>query len=419
MIALLLALAAARDEVTDLIAKLRAAGSLTAQYQVVNKLEDAVKPQHLGVLLREIEAGPAAIRPHLIRGIAAISGADVLPALRELARKHDLAARAEAAYRLTTYDDDLGYKVLGELLPKAQTDEEKRTVLSHLTGFSGEGAEAVAALGVFLGVEKKDALRRLAVQALASFRRDPGVLPVLKKIMADAADPQRLDAMAELVRRGDDEGLEQALKTLEDAVAGPQAASTLLNAIERSNKKAALPRLRDLLEKSPDKVLRTSVIRALTEMKDDKALGTLVKLSEDKDEMVSRAATEAIIKLAGKAQLDLLKKASAEGEGPRRLEAAEALLQLDRPEGFEGIKAELESGKSYNRPRAVQILQNARRKESVDILITLLEDPDAALRKQAHTAVLAVLETLFPYSRFDAKAPPEKIKAWWTKNRPK
>jgi HEAT repeat protein len=237
--------------------------------------------------------------------------------------------------------------------------------------------------------------------------------------MADAADPQRLDAMAELVGRGDDEALGQALQTLEDPLAGPQAASTLLSAIERSHKKAALPRLRELLEKSPDKVLRIALIHALTGMKDDKALGTLVKLSEDKEETVARAATEAIVKLAGKAQLDLLKKASAEGEGPRRLEAAEALLQLDRPEGFEGLKAELESGKSYNRLRAVQILQNARRKESVDLLITLLEDPDAALRKQAQAAVLAVLEALFPYSRFDAKAPPEKLKAWWAKNRPK
>jgi HEAT repeat protein len=154
-------------------------------------------------------------------------------------------------------------------------------------------------------------------------------------------------------------------------------------------------------------------------LKDDKSLALLTKLSEDPEEGVARAATEAIIKLAGKGQLDLLRKASQEGDGLRRIEAAEALLELDRPEGFTGLKAVLDSGKPFERLRAVTAVGHARRKESVDLLIELLEDKDETVRAQARQGIVAVLGALFPYLRFETNSPPEKLRAWWIKNRPK
>jgi HEAT repeat protein len=411
---------AARDDVADLIAKLRAAGDVSARYQWTNALSMAVKPQHLPLLLKETDAGPAAIRPLLIRLVAEAGGKDAAPGLRTLCQKFEIASRAEAAYSLMTLEDESGMKILSALLPKAETDDDKRAILNHLWGgYLGETAEAVSALTAFLEREKRLDLRRQAVRAIASYRKDPAVLPTLRKIAAGEDQNLRTEALAELVRRGDDEALEEALKTLEEGKAGAIVAFTLLSAIEWNNKKAVLPRLRAVLETCSDKNVRAALIRTLANLKDDKSLALLTKLSEDPEEGVARAAVEAVIKLAGKGQLELLKKACLEGDGQRRVEAAEALLQLDRPEGFEGIKGVLETGKSFERLRAVMALGRMRRKESIDLLLDIIDDKDETVRTQARQGINAVLTALFPYLRFEANPAADKLRAWWLKNRPK
>jgi HEAT repeat protein len=415
---LLLLLLPARDEVTDQIAKLRAAADDVGRYRAVSALNGAVKPAHVPILVREVEAGPPAVRPHLIRVLAAIDHKDVPAALRTFALKHEVASRAEAAYHLAQTGEPQGTQILAALLAKAEADDDKRAVLSHLWGLFSEGGEVSAALSAFLDREKKEELRKLAIRALA-YQKDASVLPALRKIAAKADDPSRSEAIAELVRRGDDEAMDQAFELLEAVKGGFASLYTLLNAIERANSKAALPRLRKLLEETPDQGLRAELIRTLADLKDDKSLAAIAKLTGDMDPAVARAATEAIIKLSGKGQLDLLKKAAGESQGTGRVEACAALLQLDRPEGFEGLKAELESGNVSSRYWVLQALSKIHRKESVDLLLPLLDASEEPVRQQSRRAVLQSLESLFPYVRFNPDAPADKLRAWWTKNRPK
>lgn len=417
MTLLLLASLALRDEASDLVAKLRAASDLGARYVAGNALSKVVKPNHVPMLARETDTGPAAIRPHLVRAMAGIDSPEAVAALKVFSQKHEIACRSEAAYYLAQTGDPQGAQVLVALLPKASTEEDKRGILSHLWGLSFEGGEIAAALGAFLDREKSEDLRKLAIRALA-YQKDPAVLPALRKVAANAADPSRSEAIAELVRRGDADAMEQAFELLESAKAGFIDLYTLLNAIERANSKAALPRLRKLLDETAVAGLRAELIRTLADLKDDKALTAIAKLTGDADPGVARAATEAVIKLSGKGQLALLSKAAAESKGAGRVEASTALLQLDRAEGFEGLKAELESGDASTRLRTVMALARVHRKESVDLLLPLLDAGDL-LGRHARSGILQTLETLFPYIRFNPDAPVEKLRAWWAKNRPK
>lgn len=418
MILPLLLAALARDEVADAIAKLRAAADSTARYQAGNALEAAAKPVHVGLLLKEADAGPAAIRPHLIFALAKLGTKEAVAGLRALAQKHDFSCRVEAAEQLLWLQDDLGLKVLVELLPKASTSDEKRQVLYSLRGAAGRPGEALPAVAKFLAAEKSADGRRQAVEFLGSCR-DPEVAPILRPIAADPKDPVRFEALACLVRAGDDAAFEDALKALEGGAAAARDASHLLNAIEGTGKKSALPRLRELLEKSADKSLRGDLIRSLARLKDDASLGLLNKLIDDPDPSVSRAALDAVLKLAGRAQLDLLRKVAGDEDPVRRMDAAEALLQLDLREGFDALKTALESKTSYTRQKAVLILMKTPRRESVDLLLPLLEDADASIRGYARTGIQKALESLFPYLKFNKDAAPDKLRAWWEKNRPK
>ncbi len=416
-LALLIALLAPRDEVTDLIAKLRAASDPGSRYTHANAIERAVKPGHVPLIHKEIDAGPGQIRPHLIRVLGRIGTKEAMAALRACLQKHEFGARAEAACQLKNLDDDSGMKLLPAFLAKVQTEEEKREILYKLYGFYIDGPTAIPALLQFLQTEKNENLRRQAIQVLSS-HKDPAAAAALRKIAADAAEPLRYEGLAAVIRTGDEAALEEALRALEGDKVDARSTFTVLGAIENSGQKSVLPRLRALLEKSADSTLRSYLIRSLARMKDEKAVPLLSKLVEDKDVSVSRAAIQALIDLAGKAQVDLLRKVAAEGDSYNRLEAAEALLLLDNPEGYAGIKAELASGRSGYRTQAVLLLGRVRRKESVDLLLPLLDDSDAQTAKYARQSLLQVLPALFPYLNFDDKAPVETIRTWWGKHRP-
>ncbi len=420
MIALLLLALAARDEAADLIAKLRAASDVNQRYQITNQLTAALKPTHVPLLVKEAETGPTPVRVILIRELARFRTKDAVAALKSLSQKYDLVSRAEAAGQLRWLDDETGLPLLLALLPKAQTPEEKRAILNGLFGgFNAEGgADIVRAIAKFMEQEKAEELRREALQILG-YQKDPSAFLVLKKISTDPYDVLKFEALGQLIRRGDDDALAQGLKSLENETVPTQGVFHLLNAIENSGKRTVLPRLRELLEKSTDRSLRTALVSTLASMKDDKSIPLLSKLSEDADASISRAALDGIIKMAGKGQLELLRKVATEGDSVKRLEAAAALLQLDLREGYDGVKAELAGDKTYYRVAAVMALGKVRRKESVDLLLPLLDDAEENVRRQARTAIQSALSALFPYLKFDANAGADKIRAWWEKNRPK
>jgi len=417
MTALILCLLAL-DEVTDLLARLRATSDPVQMYQIENSLQQAVRPAHVPLLVREIETGAPAARPHLIRVLGRAGSKDAQAALRALLGKHEMASRAEAAYALKLLDDESGMKMLVGLLPKAQTTEDKQAILQKLYAYYVTGPEVVAALVRFLETEREDLLRRMAIYSLASHKHPAGEA-ALRKMAEDEKDPHRWEALATIVRSGDEAAVERGLKALEEGKVPASAASILLNAIENAGQKALVPRLRDLLEKAADSSLRAALIRSLVSLKDEKLLGLLGKYAEEADLVVSSAATEGILQLAGRSQVDLIKKIAGQGNTMHRLRAAEALLALDLPDGLEILKEELGNAIWSYRLQAVYALGRARRREAVDLLLAAMDDGEERVRSQARTTVVGSLSALYPYLRFDPNASPEKLKAWWAKNRPK
>jgi HEAT repeat protein len=414
MIVLLLLALAPRDEMTDLIARLRATPE-AQQYTLGIQLGPLAKLSHLPLLAKEADAGPDNLRPFFIKAIGRVGGEEAKTVLRGLCMRNDFNSRAEAATQLTRLQDPAGRTVLLELLPKATTDADKAVVVGRLYSAPSDSGDAVPVLIRFLEKETVDALRRTALRALSSYK-DPAALAVVRKIAADPKDTARFEAMAELIKRGDDPALEDAVKALESQKLDLSSLYSILNGIEAGNKRSVLPRLRDLLEKSEDRNLRMGLMRTLGTMKDDKALPLLTKLSQDQDATIAKIANESIVRLSGRAQSDAFRKAD-DSDPLRKLDGAEALIQADAPEGWAAVRAALEGGSTTVKLRAVSILSGVRRKEAVEILVTLLDDPTESVRSFARTSMISTLTALYPYLKFDYQAPADKLKLWWEKNR--
>ena len=413
MIALLLLALGARDEMTDLIARLRAAPE-PQQYTLGVQLGPLARLSHLPLLLKEADAGPDALRPHFIRAIGRVGGEEARTVLRALCMRNDFGSRAEAARQLIRLQDPAGRTTLLELLPKASTEADKIAILGHLSSGSSNAADAVPAILKFLEKEPNDGVRHQAVRVLATYK-DAVAFAGLQKIGSNVKDPARGGALAELIRRGDDSAVEDALAVLEQ----PKVTVVIfdiLNAIEQANRRTVLPRLRDLLEKTTDHGLKAALMRTLATMKDQNALPLLTKLSEDKDPTLAKIAMESIIRMSARGQMETLKKA-ADDDPVKKLDAAEVLLLSDAPEGWTALRSALDTGNERAKMRVLSILQGVRRKEAVEILVTLLDDPTEYVRASAKSNMIQTLAALYPYLKFDPQAPADKLKAWWDKNR--
>jgi HEAT repeat protein len=160
-----------------------------------------------------------------------------------------------------------------------------------------------------------------------------------------------------------------------------------------------------------------AIIRALAGLRDADAVPLLTKLAEDENASVAKAAATALLEVDRKGNAEVARKMAADPNPLARIEAAEALLKQDNPEGYKGLKAELELKQSAYRSRVILALGQARRKESVEMLLPYIDDPDPAVGPNARRSLLQVLAALHPYLKFDDKASAEKIRAWWEKNR--
>lgn len=417
MIALILALAAVQEDVPGLIKQLREAPDLSARYRTASLLERSVKPQDFRVLVQAIDAGPEDVRPFLIRALAGIPDGHAKAKLQQLCKTHGIPSRAEAAYQLRRFDNDLsGMKLLPGMLQEAESDGDKRAVLQKLYGTYGAGKEGVDALVAFLGREADRNLRRYALQVLGTYRDDAAASAALRKLADDGQEELRREALAQLIRLGDAKALEEGFAALEADEVDVLSAYQIVNAIQGRRDPAHLPRLRKLLERAADATLKTALIRALAYMKDKEAVPLLQKLEQDENDAVAKAAISALLQIEGKSNPGLLQRASEGGDPLQQLEAAEKLLELDRPEGYEAIRKLVAPGTTSGyRQRAVLALGIARRRESVEILLPLLDDSDAAVAKSAKTTLVSILTGLHPYLKFDEEASPEAIRAWWKK----
>lgn len=414
----LLLLALMCDEAGDLIAQLRASKDLGERYRLSSALGQAAKPEHVPLLLRETDAGPAEIRVFLVRALGRFRDEHAQAALRQLCGRHEIPSRAEAAFQLRLAGSAEGAKTIAGLLGEAKTPEEKREVLQRMYGTGGSGVDAIRALDAYVAKEADAQLRRIAVQALGS-HPDAEAAQALQKIAGKADDPHRHEALAGLIRHGDGKALDEGLRVLEEGKAPALSAYALINAIQSRNDRAVLPRLRALLERSTNVTVRTALIRTLAVMKDKESVPLLTTLSNSDDAAVAKAALTALQQIEGRSGLDLSRQAGSSDDPYQRLEASEKLLQRDDPRGFDGLKSVLEKGAASHRQRAIAILSNSRRRESADLLVGLVEDSDAQVAQAARGALVTVLSALYPYQKFDAGASPASMREWWSRQRSK
>jgi HEAT repeat protein len=426
-----LAAPAAADEVADLIKKLRAA-ELVSRYQVESELGQKLKPPHVPVVLKEIEAGPAEFRPHFIRAIRWMGGPEAISALKGLLAKYEVKTRVETAYALKILGDDEGMKSLVVEAQKATHSKEDRIwILQYLQAGFYSGKEVPPVLRKIVETDKEPEVRKRALQSLTS-HKDAESGPWLKKLANDEKDPLHVEALAELIKLGDPDAVEKGLAILEKGKLDVNPMFDLLFALRTAGGRDVAERLRALLDRTDNVSARMQIISTLAQLKDTKSIPMLVKLVEDKNPSVADAAVMALVELAGRGQIETIRKLLKHASADRRLKGAEALVALDDPSGIPVLKETLNEKTVYYRQRAVTALSGCRSKEVVEPLLFAMSDEDVNVRSSAGTGLMAVLAALYPYRKFDlAKAGYDarngtaqaradaiaKIREWWEKNR--
>ena len=116
---------------------------------------------------------------------------------------------------------------------------------------------------------------------------------------------------------------------------------------------------------------------------------------------MARAAFGLVAELAGKAQLDTLRKSLASAAPSVRVAAAEALRRFGDDSGLLPVLDVLKEGTVTERREAVKVLGGFRVRGAIPRLIDALEDPDASVRSYAWSGVRQVIVALFPYRRLD------------------
>ncbi len=427
----LMLLAGSRDEVTDLVKKLRTA-DLSQRYQIEYDLGRAMKPAHVVIVLKEIEAGPAEFRPHFIRAIRTAGGKEAIAALKAVfAGKYEWKSRAEAAYALRILQELDAIKTLSvEIQRPNLSKEDKLAILQFMWAGYYDGKEVPAALRKVIEADKDPDVRKAALNSLAS-HKDPDSAAFLRKLAENDKDPLYLDALAAVIKLGDAEAVEKGLQYLEKGKIPLQDLYTLMFALRTAGGRDVVNRLRALLDKTDDVNVRTQIINTLAGLKDTKLIPILVKLAEDKNASIAEAAVTALVELAGRGQIETLRKLLKHASVDRRLKAAEALIALDDASGIPVLREVLDEKTVYYRQRAATALAGSRLREVVDPLLLAMSDEDANVRTSASNGIIAVLAALYPYRKFDlakvgysaregtAQSRADaiaKIREWWGKN---
>jgi len=405
-LALLLASCGSYDEVTELLSRLRR-GDAKERPAVERELLRWVMPEHVGLLLKEIDRGPAAVRLPLIRALGVLRAK---AELRELVSRYETESRVAAAVALRGLGEEDALRALMTQMPRMATPDDKRVVAARLTSNLVTGADVVKSLVALVANEKDRALRRAAILSLIT-HRDERIAALLEKVDADGKDDARWDAREALILTGSAPALEATLAGLEADALPADAVARLLGAACALGDRSILPRLRGVLEKAVADATKRAVIDALVVMRDRKATTILAKLAEERE--LGPAAADAIVALADPSHIEMLKDLAKRVDATRRQAIAEALLRMDDASAWDLLAATLAVRQTAMRLRAVRALATARRPRSVDLLLGLLEDPDGKVADAARTAVVASIEAMCPYVKLDPDLPAARLREFW------
>ena len=242
----------------------------------------------------------------------------------------------------------------------------------------------------------------------AAFAQDP-----------PAPDADEFSSLADRILKGEAAALEKALSLLDEGkVPSKEALARLVQALKTAPAPSTAPRLRAIIDRTEAPELREEWVKVLAHLSREAGPQLLVDLINDPQDDVAKAARAGVFGQTSRSHIDLFKKLLGNPDVECRLEAADALFRLDARDGYAVVRTVLEDSKSAHRSKAIEIVRKVRRKETVDLLLPLLDAPEEPLRRESREALLEVLDALFPYLWFRKEAPAEKIRSWWTANRP-
>jgi HEAT repeat protein len=266
--------------------------------------------------------------------------------------------------------------------------------------------------------------------------REPKVLEALRRFLAPGARLMPLGAaLSVLSNSSDRDSAAVVRKLLEDTRAGvramaaawlfkmgePDAAEHLVKALSTGKVESnEFSRMYSLLYSTPG--LPEPVLEVLTELLSDpdasstvlmnsarllarsryrKAVPALRRLLTHSNDMVAKAAFEALLALDGGLSAETVRPMLEAKDPERRLLGADALRRLNDRSGLPVVLKILAEGEATDRAEAARVLGGFRVAAAVNPLLTALADRNSTVRERAQYSLTTVLGSLFPYRRID------------------
>ena len=254
-------------------------------------------------------------------------------------------------------------------------------------------------------------VQRLAEHGLAPTRESLGAY--LESLVP--SDTRRAELQALVAQLGADQFArrEQASVLLQRQIAG---ATDILEAAATSGDFEIRWRARKILDQA-DRHTSGLLAAVLTTIREEKLTGLcqplLAALPLCKDHALRTSLRRALIATAGPTDAPLLRELLSSQDPPSRILAIEALRGVLGAEADADAVALLGDPSDVVQAAAARALANGGRRESLSVLIKLLESADAAARTEAARTLRAATGQHFGYAVYDPPAPRAAAVAKW------
>ncbi len=291
----------------------------------------------------------------------------------------------------------------------------QRAVRSFLRADAAPAVLAAAVYDVYL-VRDKDAVPPLRTLLTSD---DLGVRALVAACLMVLGDGGHADALAKAVSQG-------AITT------GQLSRIKMMLAQARPVPVSVLAAVTAHLAAETNPTALRMYVQLLGEHGYVKGTAEVRKLLDDDNDLVAKAAFEALSRFPGGVTPKALHKLLVSGDATRKIAAADALRRADDPSGLPVVLSILASGKGADdRGEAARVLGSFRQAAVVEPLLAALDDDDLSVRSNAYNSLGTVLRTLFPYRRLDLgrtgyatnatpamrKTGVARLRAWWAKNK--
>jgi HEAT repeat protein len=431
---LLLLAAPCSQAEADLAAQVADLGSEDSNVRIaaLNALRAAKDPRAVPLLLEALPAFHLYGRFYGVMVLDSYPPTIARPAFRKVAELGDPYLRLCAGVAYLRMGEEKGGDWIVEGLEAQDVPANERLyMLNRLIG-TNHPRVTQAVLDV-LRPEEEETFLSSALYVL-HFQRDDATMPSVRKLLElDERPSVRAMAAAYLYRFGEVERSAELIEALSESGIGSSPFSRVTYFLEQGGRVAPeiLDAVAALLATETNVSVLREAIEFLAEMRYRKSLARIRKLLEHRNDMVAKAAFEALIELGGGMDAETLRPLLDAEEVGARLRAADALRRMGDPSGFPVVLAALKEGNDLQRVEALRALGGFPREEAVGPLLDALLDDNLSVRSAAHTSLGQVWRALFPYRRIDLstagsvvtadegerRAAVGRIRAWWEANR--